>query len=334
MQTLHAVVLIYVFLRMFLWTVWVCYGLSAEDYSDSYLLLSHLPLLLGQLCNHLGGCVFVVELVLMTAVFGSFYKLRYWILLGVLALALGTVMQLGARTQLMTVILACLILYDRLVRPIRPQTAAIWGAIMVSAFLVLGLVRSGLNVSDSLADASLASSEFESLFANVYDLSERKALGDLPELPLGFWLSDLTALVPGQLLPFAKINPSTWYCEEFYLAAAESGQGYCFGAIAESIVGWGWPDLIARGALLGLGLAWIQRYCAARPTNFWCFVFSVWMTILSYQLFRVTTLALLVQVVYRFLPVYIGVRMFEARERTGSRWSTVAVLDGPKPGGI
>ena len=83
--------------------------------------------------------------------------------------------------------------------------------------------------------------------------------------------------------------------------------GFCFGTVSEAIVGGGWPALVARGALLGLVLGLFQRIAASRQRSFWWFLFTIWLSVLIYNSFRMTTFSILVLVWYRFLPVVVGV---------------------------
>jgi len=93
-----------------------------------------------------------------------------------------------------------------------------------------------------------------------------------------------------------------------------------FGTISESILGGGWLDLLGRGAFLGFILAQVHRYYATHHTTLWRFIFYVWVTVLSYQLFRGTTFYLLGLSFYRFLPILVGVKLLSALLK-GSIWT-------------
>ena len=136
-----------------------------------------------------------------------------------------------------------------------------------------------------------------------------RTAGEIEELPLAFYASDILAVVPQQLLPFAKLNPGSWYVEAYYPRFAEIGGAFAFGTVAESIVGWGWIDLIMRGAVLGAGLALMHRYFVNRAGSFWTFILYTWLTVQAYQLFRGSTFYLLPMFLYRFLPVVVALKI-------------------------
>ena len=319
-NSLSAAIILYVSIKLFLWSVGAWFGLSVETYADGYLLHTKVPLIIAQLINHLGGAVFTLELIILVAMFGRYRQFRFWIFAWILVVFLMTAIKLGARTQLILMAISSMVIYDRLVRPIPPHAVSLLGLGLLSCFLVLGLVRNGLTADGLPFGEGLfsQSSEFECLFGNVYDLGAMKASGQIRDLPAGFFLSDITSLIPQQIAPFSKISPSAWYVKTFYRSAEEGGQGFAFGTIAESVLGWSWFDLVLRGGVLGLLLATLHRYCAVRSGNFWALIFYVWATVWVYQLFRSTTFHLLPLAFFRFLPVCIGVKMLAGhRSRAG-----------------
>ena len=308
------VIALYLAISGFLLVLNLSFDLSASTYSETYLVSRRLPLFLAQLFNHLDGARFTCLLAILVMLFGNYHKYR-WLILGVLALtALTTFQRLGSRTELMLSLLSAALLYHFWVRPIPFRVIALAGLAGLSMFVLLGLLRGG----QSLGGLGLAfnpfahASEFESVFANAYDLSRLKAMGAVGDLPPTFYLTDLAALVPQQLVPFTKISPSVWYVNTFYPEYAATGGGFAFGTISESVLGAGWVDLAARGGALGLILAGLQRYMATHRPTFWSFVFQVWVTVLVYQSFRNTTFSLLVLFFYRFLPVVVGARLLSA----------------------
>jgi hypothetical protein len=121
-------------------------------------------------------------------------------------------------------------------------------------------------------------------------------------------MSDLLALVPQQLVSVAKESPAVWYMRSFFPEAFDLGAGFCFGSISESVVGGGAPDAVARGAALGLVFGAIHRFVSKRRPGPWWFIFYVWLTVMAYNSFRMTTFYLLVRVVYDFLPIVILVK--------------------------
>src|SRR5262249_13224590 len=147
-------------------------------------------------------------------------------------------------------------------------------------FLVLGVLRS---YGGELGATKVFrySSEFESLFGNAFDIWRLKKTGIIGSLPATFYLSDFLALIPQQLLTIQKISPSVWYLNTFYPDLAASGVGLAFGSVSESLVGLGWPDLIVRGAVLGLLFGRIHALFTRRPGSFWVLAGYIWTCVLA-----------------------------------------------------
>jgi len=175
-------------------------------------------------------------------------------------------------------------------------------------FLGLGMIRMlHLYSSDEAVVSLLASrNEFETLFANAYDLRELKATGQTDDIFPGLYFSDVANLIPQQIMPFKKIDMAEWYVQTFYDYYAEGGGGFGFGAVSESIVGLGWIDLIWRGALVGWIFASIYRRFVTKKKSFWNYSFYLWVTIFSYQTFRTTTFILLPHAIYDVLSVMVA----------------------------
>ena len=320
--TLLVVVLLYLVIKGFFLFLGLFFDLSAGSYSESYLVSGRLPLVLAQLWNHLNGAIVVLALVIMAALFGNYRKYRLLIFGWLILLTLITFYRLGSRTELVLLLLSSAMMFHHLVKPIRFRLVVLVGVAGLCSFVILGLQRRGLPLSElDLEFKPFAyASEFEIIFANAYDLCRLKAKGVIGDLPVTFYLSDLLALVPQQFIPFAKISPAVWYVHTFYPEYAAAGGGLAFGTISESILGGGWLDLLGRGAFLGFILAQVHRYYATHHTTLWRFIFYVWVTVLSYQLFRGTTFYLLGLSFYRFLPILVGVKLLSALLK-GSIWT-------------
>jgi hypothetical protein len=157
------------------------------------------------------------------------------------------------------------------------------------------------------------------------------ANGEIRSVPPGFFFADVLAPVPQQALSFAKVLPADWYMRTFLPEAAEQGINFCFGTIAESVVGGGRADAFARGAALGILFGALHGFVARRRPGPWWFIFYVWLTVLAYNSFRMSTFHLLVRTVYDFLPVVLGVKgvawsLGLARRGTPAIPATTAVL--------
>jgi hypothetical protein len=194
----------------------------------------------------------------------------------------------------------------------------------VLLFSALGIARGLSAANEGLGLEALSSNnEFEILFANAYDVSERKPAGDMAEAFPRFYIGDFLNLVPQQVLPIAKFDTAAWYVETFYPEFAMSGGGLGFGAIAESFLGFGWIDATWRGAVIGLIFAWLQRRFLRQAQTIWSYGFYLWVLILSYECFRGTTFSLVPRAFYEFFLVYLTIPLI-AKALTVSAASSVS----------
>jgi hypothetical protein len=308
--TLITALVLYVTIQGTLYAVTIAYDLTASTYAETYLLSRRLPLFLAQATNHLSGIQFVLQLVLLAALFADYRRYRFLIAGWLVVQAASTVIRLGTRTELVLLVLAAVLMYHHAVRPIGLVPVAGAGALGLVVFNAIGHLRAG---GWSAADAGGVhpvfgySSEFEVIFGNAWDLRRLRLAGEIGELPATFHIADLVSIVPQQLSPFTKVDPSTWYVTTFYPDYAARGGAFVFGTIAQSVLGGGWLDLVARGAALGLMLALVHRRWRRRPAGPWAFVFYIWATVLVYQSYRNMTFSLLNHFVFRFVPAWVAV---------------------------
>jgi oligosaccharide repeat unit polymerase len=311
---LLAVALVYLTIGAFSLLVGLFFSAPADSYAATYLAARNLPLVLGQLLNHLTGMKHVLAVMLLALLFSRYPGTRLIIaaLIGVAALI--SIARLGSRTELVLLIMAATMMYHLMIRPLGPRLMIAAAALGLAGFIGFGLARAGVQPGGVLAwNPFVYSSEFETLFANALHLARVK--DGIGALPAGFHFADVTALVPQQIAPFTKIDRADWYVSTFFPGYAAIGGGLAFGTVAEAVLTGGWPSALVRGMALGLLLALLHRFYARHPDRFWVFVLYVWVTTLSYQLFRNGTFALLVLLVYRFLPAVLIVSVLAAAIR-------------------
>lgn len=322
-RSLLTVLGLYIAIRGFLSLVSILFQLNSfETYAESYLIYAKLPLPVAQLVNHLGRAILVLEYAVLVSMFVQFRRWRWWIAAWLLFTAATTAIQLGSRTQLMLMAISCMLAYDWLVRPIRPLAVTVIGIAVLLGFTALGYLRDGVELGEIFSRGTIGQhgNEFGAIFGNAYELHALKATGQVDLPPAAFWHCDFTSLVPQQVAPFEKLSPADWYIRTFYPYAAEMGHGFAFGAVAQSLSGWGVIDLLVRSLCMGLALGYVHRFVASRPNHYWVFVFYVWATVWVYQLFRATSFCLLTMFVYQFLPIYLVVNFF-SRGRSVTRLS-------------
>ncbi len=307
-----AVVSVYLSIEAFTMFVGLFYNTSFDTYLESYLVARRLPILVAQLFNHLNGMKYVLSLMLLATLFSRYPSSRWLIAGWLVAVATITMSRLGSRTEFVLLAISATMMYDTLVRPIRPRLVVTVAACGLIGFVGFGAVRNGISLTAGGAPINPFSyaTEFESLFANAVHLDRVRPT--IEKLPPAFYLADFAALIPQQVAPFTKIDRADWYVNKFFPEYAQAGGGLAFGTISEAVLTGGWLSALAAGAALGFCFAKIHRFHVRHAGNFWVFVFYVWVTTLSYQSFRSGTFALLVLFLYRFVFAMISVNLLAA----------------------
>ena len=119
--------------------------------------------------------------------------------------------------------------------------------------------------------------------------------------------AEFVQLIPQQMYPVKKIDPSLWYLE---VIGDSSGSGLMFGVMGQAAVGFGIWELVLRGGLLGFILARIHRwYFLKRSSSFSATLFYVWLCINVYYTFRGSTFSLVTPVVYQLMPVLFLIQL-------------------------
>jgi hypothetical protein len=304
--TLVGLVIAVLALRAVLLIATVMFSEAApDDYLATYTRFSHLPLLAQQLLAHASGMVLFLQIGLLVVLAQRWTRFRWIILPWIAAEFVVTAVGLGARTELFVLVLAALLARHLLFRRVRMLTMAVIGTVALVAFAALGVVRAlGEFASEAGPLGAGSASEFDSLFANAYDIDRMTASGELDRAGISgmIYFGDVLALVPQQVLGTEKFSVATWYVTTYYPEFADAGGGLAFGAIAESLAGAGIVDLVWRAALVGFLFGWAHRYTVLRPATTWRTAIYVWLVCFSYQAFRSTTLALLPVIFFRVLP--------------------------------
>lgn len=291
---LFVVILIYLVVQVYLLTLTRFLGTGpATSYMETYLALRHLPLIVQQVTGRLQSWVQVLEIVLLVILFTDFRRNRFYIALILLWVAASTFMKMHARTELFLLLAAAGFLWHHMVRRMRLVTVVVGGITLLALFSVLGALR---NIGESeiqLREMMTGSSEFESILGNAHDLLfVRNDSGVFLEDPT-LYFADFILPIPSQLLPFTKQIASYWYLDRYYPSFGESGGGFAFGAIAEGVVGFGLIEVFVRATLLALLFAWIDRRFTAWPISVWAASFYVWLAVMSYTSFRMTSFTLI-----------------------------------------
>ncbi len=297
-----------IYLLFSLLTVLIVAPIRSETYEGGIAAVNALPLVMRQFMKLWEGWSILLTLGLRVWLFQDFER-RKWIIAAWIGYELLLVLsKLGSRTALAISLVSSFMLYHLLVRPIRVRTAILGATAGLTGFLALGVVRAyqGFGTAGQWSSGN-AGGEFEVLFGNVVDIKQRLLSGEIRPLPIGFHLADLLAPFPSQILPFEKFDPAVWYIQSFYPEAAERGAGLAFGVIPQSLVGFGWIELMVRGAILGYAFASLHRYFSRHADRFWAMVLYVWITVWCYQSFRNQSFILVMYIVQWFLPLVLVV---------------------------
>ena len=264
------------------------------------------PLAVQQVVHNLVGVVFLFKVALLLLLMERWSQLpwRAVLIVWLVVETVTGVSQLGSRTEVVQLWLAAVFAYHRMVRPLTLKVAAACGGALLVAAVGYGLARDAAYARPGVdsrrpVPVAAATNEFQALFATGYDLYRRQLDGSL-EVPPALRFRELYQLVPSQLLPFYKWDAGEWYVT--LIDEQGKGTGYLFGVVSQAVIGWGWLELVARGAALGALCAVLQRWYIRRARNWWVTLSYVFLCLWIYYAFRDITLAPLYFVVYRLLP--------------------------------
>ncbi|HEX9983060.1 MAG TPA: hypothetical protein VGF69_07340 [Thermoanaerobaculia bacterium] len=231
----------------------------------------------------------------------------------------GTIVVMGtARSEFILLLMTTIMFYHRFVRRIPFIIAIPAGVLFLGGFLLMGIMRDfqGVQTVSEYDVPLLASSnEFQAVFATAYDLHVARQTGELQHIPWQIHWSDFYALIPSQILPFEKIDPSAWYLHFRNI----TGAGFMFGVMSQAVVGWDWLELAIRGALVGLFCAFFQRWYTRHAREFWPTIALTFLSIWMYYSMRQGSFAFLYFIVYRFIPTFLAVETVAWLLRDGRR---------------
>lgn len=304
-------VVVIVFLASLSITYGIAYSPTYEDlFSGQVKTVTVLPHFLLQIAHNAMAIRILVEQLFIALLMLHWRSLLARVTLFALLAAVAIVNAGGARTELVILLLSTLLLYHRLVRPVKLRLLIPAAALILGGFLALGVLRDlrgeGLTAASD-TPVLAASNEFQVLFANAVDLHERRKSGVLGPIPWQIYWADLTGLIPSQLLPFQKVDPSMWYMAT--LDAADSGIGLMFGVVAQAVLGHDWLELALRGVALGLFLGLLQRWYVRHQNRFWPTILMLFLSVWMFYTVRQSTFSFFYFVAYRFVPTVVAVEV-------------------------
>jgi hypothetical protein len=296
---------------------------AAEDYLGTYVELVGQPIWVQQLFGMATSIGNVLVIAAIAAVLAYNRKLIGIVAAVVILWALNSIFGGGSRLAAMVALLSLAVAYSFLVRPISLRLAAVLGVGLIFVFLAGQYLRDFSN-EDSIRDvrSALVNGEFASVYLNVFEMAQQRdwlvSHSALPNL----YAVDIARLIPQQLLPFEKVDPSRWYVSTFYPDFAATGGGLAFGAVAESALGFGLPEALVRGGLLGVLFAIVHGYLGTRfRRSLLGVIVYIWLVVLSYNSFRDTTFVLLGRFAFHVVPALLVIVLVQRllRAFTSSR---------------
>jgi hypothetical protein len=319
-----SIVTIFIACQLFLIAISRLYGFSfrasyADIVAGQVQTMMVLPHFLLQIVSHVYQIHFFFIQLLMAICFRRWRSLKYRVAVFVF---MGwefaqTVLIKGSRGELILLMITAVLLYHRLVRQLTLKVALTAAAGIIVIFNILGVLRFGeiTVLQDFDVPFLAAGNEFQTVFATSYDIWLRKHEGILPAPPPQLYFSDLYFMVPQQLLPFTKVDPSAWYLD----VAGIENVGLMFGAVSQAIIGFDWAELILRGSLLGLLCALLHRWYVRRASRFWPTMLYLFLCVWTYYSMRQSSFAVLSFVEYWFLPSFLSVELMVLLLRRAQR---------------
>lgn len=264
-----------------------------------------LPLVVAQLTHNVMAITRIAKLALVVALLGLVKK--RWAIAALIAFFIVELFQtltlLGPRTYFATLVLAALLAFHRLVRPLSLPTLGIFAVFFLCLLVAYGNFR---NFTDLFVDFSTMD-EFQTLMGTALHVRDMVTAG-LRAPPQVLW-SELLMLIPQQLLPVEKIDPSLWYLIES--GYSEDGSGYMFGVQSQAEVGWGDIELFVRGVALAVVLGIFHRQYSKRAASFIVTVAYIWLMTTIYYSYRAGTFYWLTFVAFRllvFVVLFVAIR--------------------------
>jgi hypothetical protein len=251
-------------------------------------------------------------------------RVRLWrnVLLIWIAYEMGSAFMIkGARTEMMLFLLGCVLMYHRLVAPIRLRFIVPVGLAVLALFTFLGVYR-GVDtaqdaislISESQGGLVSVGGEFQSLLGTAYDVYRQVTFEGI-DVPWQIYFNDIiSVLPPQQIVPFEKISGSEWYLQ--LRGVSGQGIGFMWGVITQSVVGLDWIELVLRGFILGFVLAKIHEWYVRRKEFFLPNIVYIYLCLKVYYTFRDTTGALLTMTVWEILPFVTVLYLFRGSAKS------------------
>jgi len=258
-----------------------------------------LPLFVGQITHNVLAIGQIALLGTIAFVFARKNRLLGLVLTAYLLVdAYSTISTMGPRTYFVMLIIAVILSCHRLLKPIGPVLALAMAIVLLAGLLGYGYIRRGTGAG--ISDIWTVTNEFQVLMTNGINMSWEIARGAIHDVPWQITYNDFVMMIPQQLLPFQKLDVAEWYIQQ--LGGEKTRSGLMFGVVAQSKLGFGLPEIIARGAVLGAVVAFIHRQCVKHADSLTSFIIYLWLCTSIYYTYRASTFYIATWAVYRLIP--------------------------------
>ncbi len=281
---------------------------GGSSYIDSYVELRHLPRAVQQIMNGLAQSGFAASLAAMVFIISWRPHFHRYVALAILVFLLVVTFSGGSRTFGFLLAFAYVICVSIYVKRIKIHHLFLLAIVGLFLFTFSGVFRAGDDINTIIL-APLQGGEFVSLFINSIDLHRESVDGWGIVVPWQIQWVDILRFVPQQILPFDKTDPAVWYASNYYPDFYAMGGGLAFGAIAESIIGFGITESFVRGAFLGMAYAFVANRCITNHLTPMKVFIYIWFIVMSYQGIRDTTFSVFPRFVFQVLPVIVLLSM-------------------------
>lgn len=221
---------------------------EAQSYNETYIAYLNIPKNIAQVLNVLKGLVSMFYLVFLTGLFMRWSNKRSRILIVFLFLFPFIMFEVGySRAYLFQTIILFTLLFHLFVTPIKSlKIIFASGMVLLVVFLLLGIRGSGA-ISEQFI---MPLGEFDVIWGNAVQMLREKNQ-EILSVPFYVYLYEFVAFIPSNILPFTKASHSSWLMDTYYPVAKAEGGGLMFGAIAQSVIGFGMVEAFIRGIIIG-----------------------------------------------------------------------------------
>jgi hypothetical protein len=309
-------------IRLILYFIFKIYNIdfeSSQHSEDSVAAkvasFSNAPYFIVQISSKINGILSITKISIIILLTLNFKKNKKWVFIFLLIDIISMLLILGSRTGLLNLLIIFFLIYQQFINKIGAIRLFIYFFFMFVFFSFLGFFRSATSVSLNQIDLNsvitlglTVNNEFQVLFSTGFDIFRLVNSGI--NFPVILYFNDIITLFPpSQLLPFQKIDASSWSLE--YKGYAGSGTGYMWGVISQSLIGFGYFELIIRALFLAILGKYLHNKIRNDEINFYSILFYSFICLKAYNTFRDTTLGIIPYVIYEFIPFLLIILIME-----------------------